>query len=118
MKKLLSLAGLSLSLFAFAAGHARGAEQLSCEDLYDVTELLQAAADDLDSAFYISNADDEALEFVSDIALLAAEAEGNRRLIRLADELEEAWISEDADLYIDAADELAYEFDRIYRREC
>ena len=111
------LLAVGLSLFTLSA-HA---QEVSCDDLTDMADVLDEVADifanGLDGVEEDGYVDTQLAELTAAVTEVAA-AEGDRGLSRNAGRMRAAWQEMDADGFQDALDNVIGAVDRLYYRDC
>ncbi|RED53620.1 hypothetical protein [Aestuariispira insulae] len=94
------------------------AEKLACDELLEVVDALDAIADALDAGADVDAGDDEMLLDLTVILEDIANAEGDSSLIGASNAMNEAWVNNDRDAFINASDRIANTLENLRIRDC
>ena len=102
--------GLSLSSNSYAS--------LACDELLELRDDISQLADAVEDSFTISREEDELLSDIVDVNFAIADEEGDNKLRRATERMENAWVNEDKDAYVDALDDVSDRLDSLFVRDC
>ncbi len=94
--------------------------ELSCDELDEVSEVVDYVADEFDdmSSRRINDEVDDALLELTDALKEVALEEDDRRLTAWINDLEIAWEDMEKDDFVESLDDISERLDELYDRDC